>query len=165
MEDFLSNNSRLNGLVEEANKLWTFFQKFIDEHAIDRSKIIRSLDNSFTDKFNAMDWLARYAEFVTPDQISSVVLAFKDMYSNSADPTIKEAFISHRHNSEAVATLCLMMRNLKAKRDSVTVDEETYDQNMGILLSIMEPILINDTNLEFLYKLGMVRDLSEYLFE
>lgn len=67
MEDFLANNSRLNGLVDEANKLWTFFQKFIDEHAIDRAKIIRSLDNTFTDKFNAMDWLARYAEFVTPD--------------------------------------------------------------------------------------------------
>jgi len=25
MEDFLTNNSRLNGLVDEANKLWTFF--------------------------------------------------------------------------------------------------------------------------------------------
>jgi len=86
MEDFLANNSRLNGLVDEANKLWTFFQKFIDEHAIDRAKTIRSLDNTFTDKFNAMDWLARYAEFVTPDQISAVVLSFKDMYANNNDP-------------------------------------------------------------------------------
>lgn len=25
LEDFLNNNSRLNTLVEEANKLWTFF--------------------------------------------------------------------------------------------------------------------------------------------
>lgn len=25
MEDFLNNNSKLNSLVEEANKLWTFF--------------------------------------------------------------------------------------------------------------------------------------------
>ena len=67
MEDFLNNNSKLNSLVEEANKLWTFFQKFIDEHSVDRIKIIRSRDNSLTDKINAMDWLARYAEFVTPD--------------------------------------------------------------------------------------------------
>ena len=42
---------------------------------------------------------------------------------------------------------------------------ETFDQNLSILLSIMEPILINDTNLEFLYKLNMVRDLCEFLFE
>lgn len=67
MEDFLNNNSKLNSLVEEANKLWTFFQKFIDEHSVDRIKIIRSRDNSLTDKINAMDWLARYAEFITPD--------------------------------------------------------------------------------------------------
>jgi len=25
MEDFFNNNSKLNSLVEEANKLWTFF--------------------------------------------------------------------------------------------------------------------------------------------
>ena len=127
MEDFLTNNSRLNGLVDEANKLWTFFQKFIDEHAIDRAKIIRSLDNTFTDKFNAMDWLARYAEFVTPDQISAVVMSFKDMYANNTDPVIREAFISHKHTSESVATLCLMMRNLKTKRETVTIDQETFD--------------------------------------
>jgi hypothetical protein len=112
-----------------------------------------------------MDWLARYAEFVTPDQISSVVLSFKDMYSSNTDPTVREAFITHRHNSEAVATLCLMMRNLRTKRETVTIDNDTFDQNFSILLSIMEPVLINDTNLEFLYKLNMVRDLCEFLFE
>jgi hypothetical protein len=36
---------------------------------------------------------------------------------------------------------------------------------VGILLSILEPVLINDTNLEFLYKLAMMRDLCELLFE
>lgn len=117
----------MNGLVDEANKLWTFFQKFIDEHAVDRAKVIRSLDNTFTDKFNAMDWLARYAEFVTPDQISAVVLSFKDMYANNTDPQVREAFITHRHNSEAVATLCLMMRNLRTKKETLTIDVETFD--------------------------------------
>ncbi len=29
----------------------------------------------------------------------------------------------------------------------------------------MEPILINDQNLEFLFKLAMMRDLCEFLFE
>jgi len=58
-----------------------------------------------------------------------------------------------------------MMRNLKSKRETVSIDVETFDQNLSILLSIMEPILINDQNLEFLYKLGMVRDLCEFLFE
>jgi hypothetical protein len=87
------------------------------------------------------------------------------MYANNTDPVVREAFISHKHNSEAVATLCLMMRNLKTKKETATIDQETFDQNLSIFLSIMEPVLINDQNLEFLYKLAMVRDLCEFLFE
>ncbi len=51
-----------------------------------------------------MDWLARYAEFVTPDQISNVVMAFKDIYSGP-DPALRDQFINHRHNSEAIPTV------------------------------------------------------------
>jgi hypothetical protein len=87
------------------------------------------------------------------------------MYSNNTDAPIREAFIVHRHNSEVIATLCLMMRNLRQKKETATIDPETFDQNFSILLSIMEPVLINDTNLEFLYKLNMVRDLCEFIFE
>lgn len=57
-----------------------------------------------TDKINAMDWLARYAEFVTPDQISNVVLAFKELYSGT-DSQMRDSFIGHRHYSEAVPTV------------------------------------------------------------
>lgn len=87
------------------------------------------------------------------------------MYSSNNDPQVRDMFVSHKHNSEAVATLCLMMRNLRSKRDSATIDGDTFEQNMAILLSILEPILINDVNLEFLYKLNMVSDLTEYLME
>lgn len=27
---------RMDALIKEANQLWTFFQKFIDEHSVDR---------------------------------------------------------------------------------------------------------------------------------
>lgn len=73
--------------------------------------------------------------------------------------------MSHKHNSEAVATLTLMIRNLRTKRDAASIDGDTFEQNMAILLSILEPILINDVNLEFLYKLNMVSDLTESLME
>ena len=126
MEDFLNNNSKLNSLVEEANKLWTFFQKFIDEHSVDRIKIIRSKDNSLTDKINAMDWLARYAEFITPDQISNVVLAYKDIYAG-LDSQLRDNYIEHKHYSEAIPTVIQMIRNLRQKKNSVALDEDTYD--------------------------------------
>ena len=78
MEDFLSNNSRLTGIIDEANRLWTFFQRFIDEHATDRQKIIRSELRGVGDKMNAMEWLSRYSDYVSPDQIGIVLSAFKD---------------------------------------------------------------------------------------
>ncbi len=44
----LTEMDRLGHLVEEANKLWIFFQKFIDEQGIDQLKIIRSADTEIT---------------------------------------------------------------------------------------------------------------------
>lgn len=67
MQTSQDSSTKLNQIIEESNKLWAFFQKFIDEHAIDRMKTIRSKENTLADKVNAMDWLARYAEFITPD--------------------------------------------------------------------------------------------------
>lgn len=48
LEEFFNSNSKVNGIVEEANKLWTFFQKFIDEHSVDRIKEVRSKDLDLT---------------------------------------------------------------------------------------------------------------------
>ena len=39
------------------------------------------------------------------------------------------------------------------------MDEESFDQNMTILLSILEPLLINDHNLDMFFKLSMMNDL------
>lgn len=112
-----------------------------------------------------MEWLARYSEFVSPDAIQKVVTTFKEMYSANNDPAVRDLFIAHKHNSEAVATSISMARNLRARRDGANVDSDTFDQNLAIILSIMEPLLINDANLEFLYGLGMVHDLAEHLFD
>lgn len=58
-----------------------------------------------------------------------------------------------------------MLRNLRSKRNTIALDEETFDQNMSILLSILEPLLINDQNLETFFKLQVVQDLCQLLYE
>ena len=62
-------------------------------------------------------------------------------------------------------TVVQMVRTLRQRKLTVNVDEETFDQNMSILLSILEPLLINDNNLETFFKLGMARDLCELMYE
>lgn len=56
-------------------------QRFIDEHAIDMIQEVKSPDRAVKDKMNRMDWLARNAEFLSPDQITKCLLAFKDQFN------------------------------------------------------------------------------------
>ena len=58
-----------------------------------------------------------------------------------------------------------MLRNLRQKRATRVLDEDTFDQNMSILLSVAEPILINDHNLETFFKLQAVNDVCELLHD
>jgi hypothetical protein len=53
--------------VSELDNIWMFFQKFIDEQGNDIIKIIRGNCFTMLEKLNAMEWMARYVEFVTPD--------------------------------------------------------------------------------------------------
>jgi len=59
--------NRIDLLIEEINQLWSFVQRFVDEHAIDMIQVVKSVDNPIKDKMNRMDWLARNAEFLSPD--------------------------------------------------------------------------------------------------
>ena len=73
--------NRIDLLIEEINQLWSFVQRFVDEHAIDMIQIVKSVDNPIKDKMNRMDWLARNAEFLSPDQLTKCLLAFKDQFN------------------------------------------------------------------------------------
>jgi hypothetical protein len=114
---------------------------------------------------NCMDWLARYSEFVSPDAVSTVISAFKDIYANFTDQQTRDDFISNKHNSEAVPTVLQMLRSMRQKRDSGVLTDVAYSQNVSILVSILEPLLINDHNLDNCLKLGGIKDLGDLLFE
>jgi len=89
-----------------------------------------------------MDWLARNAEFLSPESITKCLLAFKDLYNfdNTED---RNAYVKAMHNSDAVLTVA----NLIFHTRHLTQDEET-NSRLAILLSIFEPLLVNDLNLE-----------------
>ena len=99
-------------LVEEVNHLWSFNQRFIDEQVVDSIQRIRSTEHSVKDKFNEMDWLARNAEFLSPDSITKTLLAFKDLY-NTEHINIKNAYISAKHTSHAVITVINLLEHTK----------------------------------------------------
>ena len=51
-----------------------------------------------------MDWLARNAEFFSPEAISKSLVAFKALY-NFEDVAQRNAFIKAKHTSNAVLTV------------------------------------------------------------
>ena len=53
-------------------------------------------------------------------------MAFKDLYSGP-DSQLRDSFINHKHNSEAIPTVVQMLRNLRSKRNTIALDEETFD--------------------------------------
>lgn len=92
---------------------------------------------------NEMEWLARNAEFLSPDSITKFLLAFKELY-NSEHMTQKNSFINAKHTSNAVLTLIHLIEHTK---QIVPRDDETMSR-LAILTSILEPLLINDMNLD-----------------
>jgi hypothetical protein len=66
--------------------VWVFFQRFVDEQGNDHLKVIRNPGASFYFKLEAVEWLARYTEFVSPDTIYLASHYFRDLFTSGGTP-------------------------------------------------------------------------------
>ena len=118
---------------------------------------VKSGDRPIREKMDRMDWLARNAEFLSPDQITKCLLAFKDQFNGQSLPA-RNAYITAKHTSNAVITVI----NLIDHANKLNRDEETISR-LAILLSILEPLLINDMNLEKALEMNTMATLVSLL--
>ena len=51
-------------------------------------------DMSIVRKMEAMEWLSRYSEFVSPEYITKTILAFKDALIKGVN---KDEYVKHKH--------------------------------------------------------------------
>lgn len=131
-------SQKVEALVEETNNLYFMIQRFIDEHAVDRIKQLRSGEVQLRDKMNIMDWLARNSDFLSADPIQECIIAFKELY-NTDNATLKNAYIFAKHSSNVITTIIMSLEQYQKQ----TRDDEVT-QKLTILFSILEPLLIND---------------------
>lgn len=94
-------SAKVEALVEETNNLFNFIQKYIDEQAVDRIKMLRSQDVNLKEKMNIMDWLARNSDYLTAQPIQECIVAFKELY-NTENATLKNAYIFAKHSSNVI---------------------------------------------------------------
>lgn len=59
-----------------------------------------------------MDWLARNAEFLSPESILKCLTAYKDLY-NSDDSTERNLYVKAIHSSQAIATVVNLVGHVK----------------------------------------------------
>ena len=86
------------------DNIWLFFQRFVDEQGNDMVKVVRGTSYTILDKMNAMEWIARYIEFVTPDTIAMITNYFKDVYTGP-DSQRSATFVEYEHSSEVIPTV------------------------------------------------------------
>ena len=91
-------------LSEEISEIWSFMQRYIDEQSVDMVLSLRDEVVPLTKKMDLMDWLARNAEFFSPESIQRCLNAFRDLYSQE-DISLRNSFIKANHASRAVLTV------------------------------------------------------------
>lgn len=97
----------------------------------------------------ALEWLSRYAEFISPEYITKTILAFKDV--NIKGPAWDE-YVKLRHQSNAILLCCNYVEKCYDEmRTAQNADQlQQLESKLAILLSILEPLLINNNNLELM---------------
>jgi len=102
-----------------------------------------------------MEWLARSIEFLTPDCIAMASNYIKEHY---ADPRSKATleFIGYQHTSEAIPTVVQKMKTKDTEFTVRSCDFKQYDEACSMLLMILEPLTVNDCNVDMMVKTDAV---------
>ena len=79
-------------------------QKFIEEHLTDKLMLIRSRYKGIEDKLDSLEWLSRYANFFSPEDVHMMLSTFKKIY-NSSDTNYRNAYIQAEHSSDVILFL------------------------------------------------------------
>ena len=118
---------------------------------------IKSKEISISEKMNQMEWLARNSEFLSPDQVSKCLSAYKQLF-DPKHPDLRNAYITAHHSSKSIAAIIALLEGAsKLERN-----EETTSK-LAMLLSIVEPLILNDKNLEIALKYATTETMIDLL--
>ena len=103
-----------------------------------------------------MAWLARNADYLSPDAINAVLTKFKVIYQGD-NINQKSMYVHCKHTSDAITTV-MNLASLQAKANR---DKES-ESRLAIYMSIIEPLIVNDATLRLansVYLLNLLLEL------
>lgn len=112
---------------------------------------------SFEDKIDTLEWLSRYANFYSPENVYVMLTAYKEIYTGN-DSNYRTAYIQCQHNSDAVFAIIGAIKTEINRMNGVQSQSLNISKplsgNQGVMLNnetkiafylnIMEPLLVND---------------------
>jgi hypothetical protein len=105
-----------------------------------------------------LGWLGRYHEFVTLPMVTQLIVTYKDHLIPPSNPVLRNNYIQAKHTSHAVLNLVKQIQFLKYK-----FNDEDGKQKLAVLLSILEPAIVNDENAIIAIHIELVELLQDYL--
>jgi len=94
------------------------------------------------DKVDVLAWLSRNHEFLSLQMITQVILAYKETLTPVNNLQQRQAYIAAKHGSVAVFSVIKLLKTEKERFG----EDESKTHKLAILLSILEPCIINDEN-------------------
>lgn len=137
-----ADTSHIKSLGEELDEISLFVQKFADSHVTDKIRIIKDTETTIKDKMDTLDWLARNAEFLSTDSVINMLKEFKELYTKDS-PTVRNQYVTSRNQSVAIINVLQQIESTVKLEPS-----DDTDYKISLLYSILEPLLINNYNLE-----------------
>ena len=74
-------------------------------------------------------------------------------------------YFNYVHNSDVIETIFETLRKLRNNLDKKKVDYIAYDQSVSMLLMILEPLIMNNQNLEISIKKKAVSELVPIIMD
>lgn len=99
-----SNVKEIQARIKQMEFVWIFFQRFVDEQGNDYLRIIRNPGVSLFRKLDAIEWLARYTEFISPDSIALASHYFKELLVGQENP-VENVFADYPHTSDVMISI------------------------------------------------------------
>lgn len=111
----MGDDQKVKTLQQDLKNLTIVMQKFIDEHMVDKMRTIQAKNKSFEHKIDSLEWLSRYANFFSPDNVYLMLTTYKEIY-NGSDLNYRNGYIQAQHGSDSVVQI---IRLLKAEINKI----------------------------------------------
>jgi hypothetical protein len=88
----------------EIARIWDFFQEFVNEQGLFKTRILNFTDISTREKMDAIEWVVRNIEFISPKIIEGIIDLYKEILSVPNSP-LKQSLTTTKHCSDIVAII------------------------------------------------------------